>query len=88
LSLLDLKKYANKSRLPEKFIGYLQVTGAHLDCSFCCIGRVYHRRWYHQPLEQILEELRCLKEEVGIDSLLFEDDNFFVNPRFARELEQ
>lgn len=86
LSLLDLKKNVNKSRLLEKFMGYFASHGCPLDCSFCCIGKVYHRRWYRKPLEQIVEELRYLKKEVGIDSVLFEDGNFFVNPRFAHEL--
>lgn len=88
LRLLDLKKYFNQSRLPEHFIGYFASHGCPLDCSFCCISEIYHRRWHHKPLEQIIEELRYLKEEVGVDSLLFEDDNFFVNAKFARELAQ
>jgi|GEM_PF-635506 radical SAM superfamily enzyme YgiQ (UPF0313 family) len=86
LSALDLKKYVNRSRLPEHFIGYFASHGCPLDCSFCCIGEIYHRRWQHKPVAQIIEELRFLKEQVGIDSLLFEDDNFFVGPQFAREL--
>jgi len=86
LGLLDLKKYFNWSRLPKHFIGYFASHGCPLDCSFCCIGEIYHRRWQHKPVAQIIEELRFLKEEVGVDSLLFEDDNFFVRPQFAREL--
>lgn len=86
LGLLDLKQYLNKSRLPEKFISYFATHGCPLNCAFCCIGKVYQRRWYHKPVKDIIEELRYLKEKVGIDSLLFDDDNFFVNPAFAREL--
>jgi radical SAM superfamily enzyme YgiQ (UPF0313 family) len=88
MSRLDLKKYLNKSRLPERFIGYFATHGCPLDCSFCCIGEIYQRRWYHKDVAQIIEELRFLKENVGVDSLLFEDDNFFVRPQFARELAQ
>jgi radical SAM superfamily enzyme YgiQ (UPF0313 family) len=86
LGLLDLKKYFNWSRLPKHFIGYFASHGCPLDCSFCCIGEIYHRRWQHKPVAQIIDELRFLKEKVGVDSLLFEDDNFFVRPQFAREL--
>ncbi|MFZ0477817.1 MAG: radical SAM protein [Terriglobales bacterium] len=88
LGRLDLKKYLNKSRLPERFIGYFATHGCPLDCSFCCIGKIYQRRWYHKNVGQIIDELRFLKEQVGVDSLLFEDDNFFVRPQFARELAQ
>src|ERR1039458_6131243 len=49
-------------------------------------SEIYHRRWQHKPVAQIIEELRFLKEQVGVDSLLFEDDNFFVRAQFAREL--
>jgi radical SAM superfamily enzyme YgiQ (UPF0313 family) len=42
--LLDMKKYFNQSRLPEHFIGYFATHGCPLDCSFCCIGEIYHRR--------------------------------------------
>ncbi len=86
LGALDLKKYLNRSRLPEHFIGYFASHGCPLDCSFCCIGEIYHRRWQHKPVTQIIEELRFLKEQVGVGSLLFEDDNFFVRAQFAREL--
>lgn len=86
LGLLDLRKYFNKSRLPEHYIGYFASHGCPLDCSFCCIGEIYHRKWQHKPIQQIIEELQFLKNEVGVDSLLFEDDNFFVRPQFAREL--
>jgi anaerobic magnesium-protoporphyrin IX monomethyl ester cyclase len=86
LGILNLKKYFNWSRLPKHFIGYFASHGCPLDCSFCCIGEIYHRRWQHKPVAQIIEELRFLKEAVGVDSLLFEDDNFFVRPQFAREL--
>ncbi len=88
LGRLDLKKYVNRSRLPEHFIGYFATHGCPLDCSFCCIGEIYQRRWYHKSVAQIIEELRFLKEKVGVDSLLFEDDNFFVHAQFARELAQ
>ena len=86
LGRLDLKNYLNKSRLPERFIGYFATHGCPLDCSFCCIGEIYQRRWYHKSVAQIIAELRFLKEKVGVDSLLFEDDNFFVRAQFAREL--
>ena len=86
LGALDLKKYLNRSRLPKHFIGYFASHGCPLDCSFCCIGEIYHRRWQHKPIAQIIEDLRFLKEQVGVDSVLFEDDNFFVRAQFAREL--
>lgn len=86
LGILDLKKYLNSSRLPKHFIGYFASHGCPLDCSFCCIGEIYHRRWQHKPVSQIVKELRFLRDEAGVDSLLFEDDNFFVRPQFAREL--
>ena len=88
LALLDLKQYLNTSRLPERFLGYFASHGCPLDCSFCCIGEIYQRHWFHKPVAQIIEELRFLKEKVGVDSLLFEDDNFFVRAKFARELAQ
>jgi radical SAM superfamily enzyme YgiQ (UPF0313 family) len=88
LALLDLKQYLNVSRLPERFLGYFATHGCPLDCSFCCIGEIYQRRWFHKPVAQIIDELRFLKENVGVDSLLFEDDNFFVRAKFARELAQ
>ena len=88
LAALDLKKYLNQSRLPEHFIGYFASHGCPLDCGFCCIGKIYHRRWQHKPVAQIIEELRFFKEQAGVNSLLFEDDNFFVHAQFARELAQ
>jgi len=88
LARLDLREYLNTSRQPERFLGYFASHGCPLDCSFCCIGEIYQRRWFPKPVAQIIDELRFLKEKVGVDSLLFEDDNFFVRAKFARELAQ
>lgn len=83
---IDFNRYVNESRLPERFLGYFASHGCPLDCTFCCVGKIYQRRWYHKPVARIIDELEYLKQRVGIDSFLFDDDNFFVNPAFVREL--
>jgi radical SAM superfamily enzyme YgiQ (UPF0313 family) len=88
LGRLDLNRYLNRSRLPERFIGYFASHGCPLDCAFCCVAEIYNRRWYHKPVGEVIEDLQFLKDRAQIDSVHFEDDNFFVHPQFSLELAQ
>lgn len=84
--LIDLRQYVFKSAYAERCIGYFCSHGCPYDCKFCCVAKIYGRRWYRKRVAGIIEDLRFLKEHAGIDSVTFDDDNFFVNKTFALEL--
>lgn len=67
-------------------LGAVQTTrGCPFDCEFCDVIYIYGRQARHKPLERVLEEVRAL-ERLGIERVLFCDDNFIGNRRYAKDL--
>ncbi len=86
-NLVDFDEYVY-SWLPHarRAIGYFTSHGCPFNCAFCSVAQSYGRRWYHKSVTQVIEELQFLKQSARIDGVSFEDDNFFVNADFCREL--
>lgn len=85
LSLIDIRNYVFKSPYAERCIGYFCSHGCPYNCAFCCVANVYGRRWYRRRVDEIIRHLRYLKEAADLDSVTFDDDNFFVNRNFVLE---
>lgn len=67
-------------------LGAVQTTrGCPFDCEFCDVIYIYGRQARHKPVERVLEEVRAL-ERLGLERVLFCDDNFIGNLRYARDL--
>jgi radical SAM superfamily enzyme YgiQ (UPF0313 family) len=88
LHLLDPGKYVCKTAYSKRCLHYFASHGCPFDCTFCSVAAVYRHHWHPKPVAQIIEDLQFLKEAAAIDSVAFEDDNFFVNANFAREVAQ
>lgn len=64
----------------------LQTTrGCPFRCEFCDIITLYGRTVRVKPVEQVLQEVETVLA-LGWDRLLFVDDNFIGNPRYAAEV--
>jgi radical SAM superfamily enzyme YgiQ (UPF0313 family) len=75
--LPDVRKYA---------MGTVQTTrGCPNDCEFCDVIYLNGRRQRHKSVERILEEVRVL-QKLGASSISFNDDNFTVDHRWAKEV--
>lgn len=67
-------------------LGAVQTTrGCPFDCEFCDVIYLYGRQARHKPVERVLEEVRAL-ERLGLERVLFCDDNFIGNRRYAKDL--
>jgi radical SAM superfamily enzyme YgiQ (UPF0313 family) len=84
--LLDPNQYVFKSAYSNRCIGYFCSHGCPYDCKFCCVAKIYGRKWYRKNVANIITDLKFFKERARIDSVTFDDDNFFVNKTFAMEL--
>lgn len=84
--LLDLNNYVFKSAYSERCLGYFSSHGCPFNCAFCCVAEVYGRRWYNKEIAEIIADLQYFKAAANIDSITFDDDNFFVNQSFSRRL--
>ncbi len=85
LEQVNCRNYLFKSAYAERCIGYFCSHGCPYNCAFCCVANVYGRRWYKRGVDQIIEHLKYFKTVAGVDSVTFDDDNFFVNRNFTLE---
>jgi len=65
----------------ERTIDYISSVGCPNNCQFCSTPVTYRRRWYGNSVDNILRDFKFLITNYGIDSILFRDDNVFVDKR-------
>jgi radical SAM superfamily enzyme YgiQ (UPF0313 family) len=85
--LIDYPSYASK--FPERrsvdmpprvpYARILSSRGCPLKCVFCQVEHIAGRAFRGRSAESILSEIRWLKEQYDIRSLIFDDDNLFIN---------
>ncbi|MEW6359780.1 MAG: radical SAM protein [Planctomycetota bacterium] len=86
--LVDMSKHIIRD--PDygaHMIAYLTSRGCVHRCGFCAIRQVYKRKWLDLPVERVLDEITLLlKTYPKANGIYFEDDNFFINRRRAKEI--
>jgi radical SAM superfamily enzyme YgiQ (UPF0313 family) len=84
-ALLDNRKY----RLPltGKQFTIIKVSwGCDFSCSFCTSGAYYGKGWKSRSVENIIQEIRQVKTQQGIENFLFLSDTFNARKEFVKKL--
>ena len=77
----DRSIFRGKRYLP---IGLVEAgRGCHFSCEFCAVQTVFEASQSRRPIDQILDEVRALKDEKKL--FFFVDDNITSNLRQAKE---
>ncbi|MBK6455890.1 MAG: B12-binding domain-containing radical SAM protein [Gemmatimonadetes bacterium] len=77
----DRSIFRGKRYLP---IGLVEAgRGCHFSCEFCAVQTVFDATQTRRPIDQILDEIRALKDEKKL--FFFVDDNITSNLRQAKE---
>jgi magnesium-protoporphyrin IX monomethyl ester (oxidative) cyclase len=89
--LMDLDRYFGLSeshgpRHKRRFAPIITSRGCPAQCAFCSAHRVWGRRYRIRSVDNVLKEMRLLKDAYGIEEIMFEDDNVTANPKRAKEL--
>ncbi len=71
-------------RRGKRILPLMSTRGCPYPCTFCC--RVMGNQIRSRSIEAIMEEIRFLVKQYGIDELYFEDDNFTVQRDRALEI--
>jgi radical SAM superfamily enzyme YgiQ (UPF0313 family) len=67
-------------------LGAVQTSrGCPFDCEFCDVSLLFGDRYRSKPIDRVLEEVHNL-QKLGASVIVFCDDNFIGNPRYAKEL--
>lgn len=91
--LVDYNRYANTlqrmSVVSPRQLPYGRLAtsrGCSVGCSFCEIESISGKSFRTKTVPHIIKELKLLKHEYGIKSVIFDDDNMYINRRRTREL--
>jgi anaerobic magnesium-protoporphyrin IX monomethyl ester cyclase len=86
-SLVDVERYIRPyAGLPRVLMGYVASRGCPHSCGFCYNAVFNHRRWRSQSSGKAVQDLNRLIEKHRLDGVLFYDDNFTANKRWAFEV--
>ena len=81
---VDLSRYAG--------YGMMTSRGCPYPCTFCSVAPVWNLESYSRSPKNIVEEMKFLNKEAGVDLFLFQDEFFISGKRqvmeFCRELER
>lgn len=89
--LMDLESYfgldsSHGTRHRFRFSPIITSRGCPAKCSFCSAHKVWGDRHRMRSVENVIGEMKLLKNIYKIEELMFEDDNVTANPKFAKEL--
>jgi len=91
--IFELKDYfkhpeTGNVRYPEKSGKFTQMTatrGCNTGCTFCKVKHL-RRKYRWRSIDHIIEEIKFLVHEKGIEEIHFLDENLFLNRSRARRL--
>ncbi len=76
-----VKGYLQKTFMGNKTMSYHSSLGCPFTCSFCAVVPIYNARWKGKSAENIYKDVKWLKDNYGLDSVEFHDNNFFTSKK-------
>lgn len=73
-------------RHEKEYSAVITSRGCPARCTFCSANKVWGWKYRSRSVENVLTEMRLLKEQYGVREIMFEDDNVTANRKFAAEL--
>ncbi len=89
--LIGLEQYfgleaSHGIRHEERFAPVVTSRGCPAKCTFCSANKMFGYKFRTRTPQNIMKELRFLKERYGVKEIMFEDDNVTANRKYAEEL--
>ena len=76
---VDLNKY-------KPYFGYLSSHGCPFNCTFCAIAKVYNRKFFVRPMDDVISDLKYVFDTYKcFTHLNIDDDNFFIKKSRVEE---
>lgn len=79
-------KSSHGTRKKKKFSPIITSRGCPAGCTFCSAHKVWGKLFRFRSPENVILEMKEIKERYGIEEIMFEDDNVTLNPARAQKL--
>ncbi len=98
--LLQISLYMNEAKTKNlrqsdafpnsvaKFIYYCSSVGCPYRCRFCTTSSLLHRKWIGLQKDRVVDDIARLIKKHGINCLQFCDQEFFIDPKRAKDIAQ
>jgi anaerobic magnesium-protoporphyrin IX monomethyl ester cyclase len=73
----DPRQYLGRTYLGRRTAGYQAALGCRFRCTFCGVAAMFRGKTALPPAQRLDDDLGFLKTQLGADSVLFFDHNFF-----------
>lgn len=89
--LMELDKYfgldaSHGTRHRKRFSPIITSRGCPAKCTFCSAHQVWGNKYRVRSVENVIEEMRLLKDQYGVEEIMFEDDNVTADAKRAKLL--
>jgi len=84
--LVDVEQYVISSAIEGRSLPVLFSRGCPFACTFCCNPVITQRRWRTMDVARAIGQLENLVETYRLESVIFWDENLFVNPSIINRL--
>ena len=89
--LMNVERYfgldvCHGKRTCTRFFSIITSRGCPARCVFCTAFNVWGRRYRARSVQNVVDEIRFLKEHYNIEELLIEDDNFTFDVSRAEQI--
>lgn len=89
--IMNLKNYFGRkdchgTRKKDKYMPVVTSRGCPMKCVFCSAKKVWGQKYRKRTPKNVIEELKYLKENYGIEEILFEDDNLTLDIKRAEKI--
>lgn len=66
---------------PGKYASVIETArGCPFHCNFCIVTAYFHQKWYRRDNEKIINEIKNLKYNLGIEHFYFLDESWGISP--------
>ncbi len=79
-------KHSHGTRKKKRFSPIVTSRGCPAKCTFCSAYKVWGRKFRYRSPENVIAEMKEIKEKFGIEEIMFEDDNATLNVQRAEKL--
>ena len=79
-------KHSHGTRRRKRFSPIVTSRGCPAKCTFCSAYKVWGRKFRQRSPENVIAEMKEIKEKYGIEEIMFEDDNTTLNVQRAAKL--
>jgi radical SAM superfamily enzyme YgiQ (UPF0313 family) len=86
LTQLPIPRYDLLASKNYRMIWIQTSRGCPHDCEFCIVNKVNGRKIRHKTNEQVVNEIKFIKEKVGNVEIGFSDENIFVDQKNSKLL--